>query len=169
MELRKKGQIDEAAEAELKAAGEKLEEASAGAKEEAVETTKRTAKKGNKSATKEATEDVSEVATPAKAEVQETPTAATKSDTPKKDSPESVDAELPADSQDDQEESSMKWLRRCVLRRVMRNRLMNCKRMWTASCTTFFRQDGQTGRLNTSRYTKIWMSSIRALDGKLWT
>lgn len=93
--LRNKGQIDEAAEAELKAAGEKLEEASAGAKEEAVETAKRTAKKGNKSATKEATEDVSEVATPAKAEVQETPTAATKSDTPKKDSPEAVDAELP--------------------------------------------------------------------------
>ena len=35
-----------AAEAELKAAGEKLEEASAGAKEEAVETAKRTSKKG---------------------------------------------------------------------------------------------------------------------------
>ena len=89
------GKVDEAAEAELKEASKQLEEAGPAAKAEAEETVKRTAGKGKKNATKEATEDVSEAGTATKAEVQETPTAKTKSDTPKKDSPETVDAALP--------------------------------------------------------------------------
>ena len=163
------GKVDEAAEAELKEAGKQLEEAAQPQKPKQRRLLNALLERARKDATKEATEDVSEAGTATKAEVQETPTAKTKSDTPKKDSPESVDAELPATPKLTKKKANevVKALRTAEGDEKSFDELQENVDSFMYNILQTRRSKGQAE--HTLRYTKIWMSSIRALDGKLWT